>query len=249
MSATLRNLAKALGGEVPGRSVLAPGPGHKSKGDRSLSVTLDPAAPDGFLVHSFAGDDFRICRDHVRKPLAGGAFAPRAVKPEKAPRPALWPALWRRAKDPRGTLAEKYLRGRRLDLPEEAAGEALRFDPHCQFGKGAEAEHDPAMICLVRNIVSNEPQGIQRTALTFDGNAVKRDGKTLRMSLGIVKGGAIKIDPDEQVEQGVCIGEGVETCLSGRKLGYAPVWSVITNTGIEDFPVLSGLGGLTIFVE
>jgi hypothetical protein len=41
MSATLRTIAKALGGEITGKSVLAPGPGHSSR-DRSLSVTPSP---------------------------------------------------------------------------------------------------------------------------------------------------------------------------------------------------------------
>jgi hypothetical protein len=39
------NLAKALGGEVSGREIRAPGPGH-SEEDRSLSVKVDPGAPD-----------------------------------------------------------------------------------------------------------------------------------------------------------------------------------------------------------
>jgi RecA-family ATPase len=56
MLTDLQTLAKALGGEVNHRQVLAPGPGHSAI-DRSLSVKLDSNAPDGFLVHSFAGDD------------------------------------------------------------------------------------------------------------------------------------------------------------------------------------------------
>ena len=50
-----RAVARALGGSVSGRNVVAPGPGH-SRTDRSLSIKIDPAAPDGFIVHSFAGD-------------------------------------------------------------------------------------------------------------------------------------------------------------------------------------------------
>ncbi len=48
--------------------MLCPGPGH-SAGDRSLSVKPDPADREGFLTHSFAGDDWKACRDHVRKKL------------------------------------------------------------------------------------------------------------------------------------------------------------------------------------
>src|SRR5215469_10109456 len=64
----LRQLATALCGEISGSQVLAPGPGHSPE-DRSLSVKLDSNAPDGFMVHSFAGNDPIVCRDHVRAKL------------------------------------------------------------------------------------------------------------------------------------------------------------------------------------
>ena len=64
----LATIARALGGDVSAGQVLAPGPGHSSA-DRSLSVKLAPEAPDGFLVHSFAGDDPIACKDHVREKL------------------------------------------------------------------------------------------------------------------------------------------------------------------------------------
>jgi len=154
-------------------------------------------------------------------------------------------ALWRAAVDPRGTLVEQYLKFRALELPDAAANEATRFHPDCPFT----AERFPAMVCLVRNIVSNEPQGLHRTALAPDGTAIKRDGKTFRMSLGTIAGGAIKLDPDEDVTQGLCIGEGVETCLSGRQMGLPPVWSAVNTGGVADFPVLSSIEGLHIFKE
>jgi hypothetical protein len=61
-------IARALGGEVSKdrRHVLAPGPGH-SVGDRSLSVTPDENAPDGFLVNTFSPKDNPThCRQYVR---------------------------------------------------------------------------------------------------------------------------------------------------------------------------------------
>jgi hypothetical protein len=64
-----QEVAHLLGGEVSGHNqVKAPGPGHKP-GDRSLSIKLDPSAPDGFIVHSFAGDDPLVCKDYVREKL------------------------------------------------------------------------------------------------------------------------------------------------------------------------------------
>ena len=64
----IHQMAQALGGKVSGGQVLAPGPGH-SPADRSLSVKPDPDAPEGFVVHSFAGDDPIACRDYVRDRL------------------------------------------------------------------------------------------------------------------------------------------------------------------------------------
>ena len=67
--------------------MLAPGPGHPAK-DRSLSlsVRLDPAAPDGFMAYSHAGDDWKDCRDHVRQRLGLPTWEPgdeqdRRIKP------------------------------------------------------------------------------------------------------------------------------------------------------------------------
>ena len=71
MTAALPSIAKIaelLGGDVQGAEVLCPGPGH-SAGDRSLSVKPDPADREGFVTHSFAGDDWKDCRDHVRTKL------------------------------------------------------------------------------------------------------------------------------------------------------------------------------------
>ena len=71
----LRQIAHLLGGEVVGGQVLAPGPLH-SPDDRSLSVKIDPEADGGFIVHSFAGDDFQVCRDHVREKLGLPGWKP-----------------------------------------------------------------------------------------------------------------------------------------------------------------------------
>jgi Protein of unknown function (DUF3631) len=66
--AALQKIAELLGGDVQGSQILCPGPGHDA-GDRSLSVKPDKDDAEGFIVHSFAGDDFKACRDHVRAKL------------------------------------------------------------------------------------------------------------------------------------------------------------------------------------
>jgi hypothetical protein len=58
---TLQQISRALGGEAYGKQVLVRGPGHSPR-DRSLSIKLHVSAPDGFVVHSFAGDDPMLCK-------------------------------------------------------------------------------------------------------------------------------------------------------------------------------------------
>ena len=65
---SIAKIAELLGGEVSGGQVLCPGPAHDA-GDRSLSVKLDNDDAEGFVTHSFAGDDWKECRDHVRNKL------------------------------------------------------------------------------------------------------------------------------------------------------------------------------------
>jgi putative DNA primase/helicase len=110
-------------------------------------------------------------------------------------------------------------------------------------------ERFPAMLCLVRNILTDKPQAVHRTALTPHGTAIERDGKKLRMALGPISGGVIKLDPDESVTEGLCVGEGVETCLAGMHYGYRPVWSAVNSGGVKAFPVLERIIGLHLFKE
>src|SRR5438128_6037733 len=62
----LKQIARALEGEVSGGQVLCPGPGHSAK-DRSLAVRLN--RDGGITVHSFSGDPWRQCRDYVKRRL------------------------------------------------------------------------------------------------------------------------------------------------------------------------------------
>ena len=75
----LKNIALALGGEIRGDEVLAPGPGH-SRRDRSLCIKLAPSAPDGFLIHSFSpADDALACKDMCGRSSASNRSSPMAV--------------------------------------------------------------------------------------------------------------------------------------------------------------------------
>ncbi len=234
-------VARALGGEATGDTVLCPGPGH-SKRDRSLSIKLDSKAPDGFRVHSFAGDDWRLCRDHVKAML--GLHTDRAHVPpgrqQAAPdrsRTDLALKLWAASRAIHETLAAKYLAGRGIAL-EGDISHVLRFHPACAFGDGARL---PCMVALYRDIHTNEAIGIHRTALTPDAKKIDRK------MLGMCRGAAIKLTPDCSAWLG--IGEGVETCLSVLQAGMKPVWALGSAGGIAGFPALPGVENLSIFAD
>jgi putative DNA primase/helicase len=242
---SLRAIARLLGGEVSGERVLCPGPSHGPK-DRSLSIRLSATAADGFVCHSFAGDDFRDCRDHVRERLGLTAAPRRRDPPLRAAayraaiedaaakaagtRQAL--ALWPEGVYPRGTVVERYLNGRGLELGEDVAGDVLRW--HQRIG---------AMLALFRNVLTAEPQAISRTFLD-------REGKKLgRKFLGPAFGAAVMLDRFDFVTTGLHVGEGVETCMAARQFNLRPVWALGSAAAVAAFPILSGVECLTLLKE
>jgi putative DNA primase/helicase len=238
--ADLRTLARTLGGDVVGGQVVAPGPGHSRK-DRSLSVAISATAPEGFLAFSHAGDDFAACRDYVKQRLGlpmKGEYRP---KPKLVAPPPAAPAapsrkwameMWAEGTEPRGSVVERYLASRGLELDEGLAGEVLRYHRKTN-----------AMLALFRDIVSDEPKAISRTFLTPEGSKIERK------FLGPVGGCAIKFDPEEEVLAGLHIGEGIETCLSARQMGLRPAWALGSAGAIAAFPVLSGIECLSFLRE
>ena len=138
----------------------------------------------------------------------------------------------------RGWLAEIYLQSRGIEVPAEAL-DVLRYHPRCPWRIGAR----PALIGLVRDILTNEPLGIHRTALTADGRKLDRP-----KLLGPTLGGAIKLS-GEFVAGELTIAEGIETALSATMLGFGSTWSVIDAGGIAKFPVLPEIERLTIIVD
>src|SRR5262249_42588831 len=99
------------------------------------------------------------------------------------------------------------------------------------------------MVALFRDIRTNTPCAIQRTFLSQAGHKLDR-----RM-LGRAKDAAVKIDPDDSITEGLTIGEGVETCLAARQAGFSPIWALGSAGAIASFPLLSGVGTLTIIVD
>ena len=102
----------------------------------------------------------------------------------------------------------------------------------------------PAIVALVSDVVTDEPIGIHRTALSADGSKIGRK------ALGLKGGGAIKLSPLMGAGSELLIGEGIETTLSASILGFgSPAWSVIDAGEMSRFPALPGISRLTIAVD
>jgi Toprim domain len=245
--------AKALGGGVSGGGISCPGPNHSAI-DRSLSVRFN--ADGSFIVNSFAGDDPLECRDHVRECLEMPAWRPgmprRGAPATKSPKVKerrlteaevekrrLAEALWREAVDPRGTLAEQYLREQRaLDLPADLCGPVLRFNPKCTWGAGIRV---PALIALFRKIDDNRPTAILRIGLNSKAEKIER------LMLGPVGGAAVKLRPPQHGN--LVIAEGVETAMAAMQLELGPAWALGTVGAVAKFPVVAGVDHLIIAEE
>ena len=241
--------AKLLGGDVVGRDrVLAPGPGHTPK-DRSLSVIFSGSS---FAVFSFAGDDWKSCRDHVATVLGlGSSFQhvrPSSGVMEKISqgeadrsrrRETRALACWNEARSIHGTIAEAYLRGRGItcELPD-----TLRFHPSCWHPKSMSL---PAMVAMVEG---SERFAIHRTYLCLSGDG-KADISPAKAMLGTVAGGAVRLSVggDKLV---VC--EGIETglsLLSGLLRGPATVWAALSTSGMKRLTLPSEVSRLTIATD
>jgi putative DNA primase/helicase len=267
----LRSIARALGGEVSGHQVLAPGPRHSPR-DRSLAIRLSSQAPDGFLVHSHAGDDWRECRGHVRSRLGLPPWEPGDERSRTIPSSHIYKwdfgvidaetedmrrteddlvrieraqSLWREGVDPRRTAAEDYLRSRALALPDELAGSVLRFHPTCPWRdeNTGRTERIPCLIAAFRSIDDDIITAIHR--IRVDQPA--RWPKTDRRMLGVVHRSAIQLGA---ANGKLAIGEGVETCLAAMQLGVEQTaWALGSVGAISFFPVIDGVTELTILGE
>jgi hypothetical protein len=184
-------------------------------------------------VEALAGEDIKPARAAPSPARAAEDAAAR----DAAIREAL--GIFAAAGNPGETPAEIYLNGRGLDLPDDIAGSVIRWHER------------GAMVCLLRNVVTCEPQAIHQTLLDRQGR--KRfvtlkgaDKATCRLFKGPVGGAAIMFDaPGSEL----FVGEGVESTLTGRQDGRAPAWAMGSAGEIKKLPALPWARSLTFFRE
>lgn len=192
------------------------------------------------LVQFLDGSDFQMAVETLAGPAPKGTIEPpnpaavdtRKFKDgeaaERRRKIDTARGIWNRRRSINGTLAEHYLRFRGLDIDANHL-DYMGFDPEAAW---REIPNDPAspllrvpcLIAVYRAIEGGEIAAVQKTRLNPNGSKwVGADRKTARRFNGCPGGAVIKIDPDENVTAGLILGEGLETVLSARALGFRPV--------------------------
>jgi hypothetical protein len=197
------------------------------------------------MVQHLDGCDFVAAVETLSgefRPIAARA-APAPAKPKSD---GLWRHIWNEARAPAATPVELHLAYRHLNLPDS---DDIRFHPECPFGPGI---YVPAMVALVRHVITNKPQGLHRTALNPQGHQRRDLGGNGRMSLGTMMGGAVKLTLDEHVTIALGVAEGIETALSLQRLPEwfgSPVWSLLFASNLANLPVLPAIETLAVSVD
>jgi putative DNA primase/helicase len=270
---SLEHLLYRFGGAAAsdGRGILCPGPDH-SAADRSMSITIDPSAPDGVLINSFssrtsAAECWKYFWDTLAPDIEEATAAmlaatdnpedmvpvamnPRPVVPKRsiAEKIAYARSKWDQASSTIGSPALAYLESRRL---HPLGSDVMRYRQYSNWAHPDDPadrkkrECAPELIMAFRNILTGEFQTIHRTRLPHIGP------KPQRCVHSPIPGGAIMLTPYAEVMAAgeVAISEGWESGLAAMRLGEANVWSVFNSGGVQNFPVLDGIRSLTILAE
>jgi phage/plasmid primase-like uncharacterized protein len=143
-----------------------------------------------------------------------------------------------------GDEAKAYFAHRGIDIDAVPARGGLRWHPRCPW-RGAKA---PCVLARFTDVVTGEPRGVWRRRID--------DPTEKPRTLGPMKGSVVRLWADEEVANGLVIGEGVETVLAAatrikRRNGALlhPAWACGGSGNLSAFPVLAPIETLTILVD
>jgi Toprim domain-containing protein len=184
----------------------------------------------------------------------GEAALPRRPAPPAKPEaeqqldPDRWQRAWQAARPIVGTLAATYLAARGLAF-DDPDGRVLRFAPR-RARKNADdmLEHHPALLALLSDVGTGKGCGIKNIYLRADGSDRLRDSKA-KTSTGKAGGAAAMLSAFDEPTYGLTVCEGPETGIALLMHDLAPVWSLDSAGNLGSFPVLSGIGALTIAAD
>jgi putative DNA primase/helicase len=227
----------------------------RGKKDDALAVKLERDGSATWLCHrcGWKGGTGNG-GDRPWSPPAPAVKRQREPEPERYDRLAPWAErIWsqRRPITP-SSPAGRYLEGRGCALPPWPEESDLRWHSEMRHPSGYVG---PALVALVTNIADGEPISLHRTWLARDGSRKAGpeelgEGGKPRLLLARHRGdGVVRLWPDAEVSYGLVLGEGIETCLAAARAGLQPVWAALSAGNLAAFPVLPGIGSLTVLVD
>jgi putative DNA primase/helicase len=260
------SLARALGGKKSGRQWLCRCPAHE---DAKASLLIY----DGHTATQFrcqAGcHPLKVLEELRRRGLWNGVEnrtassfneklqAELAARRRREERERAWMqhralAIWDDSEPAAGTEVELYLEWwRGLEVPtaerKRLLTDVLRLHRHCP--RGSNGDRAPAMIALMRNIITDQPQAVHRT---FFDHRWAKDGKP--MMLGPARGAAVKLFNGPPCER-LFVSEGIETALALIVRGIVDptadcaLWAAGNTGAIALFPLLDDVGELVIAAD
>jgi hypothetical protein len=136
--------------------------------------------------------------------------------------------IWAAAQPVAGTLTEKYLGSRGIELPSPVP-KHLRFAPKLTHPN---EQYFPGLVALVTHAKTGAEMGIQRTFLAWSGTSKAQVEKNQqKLSLGPVRGGVVRLgEPQEGAP--LLIGEGLETVLTVIQATGSPGWATLGTAGL-----------------
>ena len=244
---TAEAIARALGGRKAGACWMACCPAHA---DRTPSLSIQDSANGTVLVHCFSGCDQR----QVLKALKacglwpgreGHAWRParswhETARPDAdaAHRIEAAKRLWRAALPASGTLVQRYLEVRGLNLPMP---KSLRYAPSLGHPSGVQL---PAMLAAIQ-APCGKITGVHRTWLRHDGSG-KAAVTPNKAMLGRCVGCAVRF---AQVGVELAVGEGIETCLAVVQATGLQVWAALSTSGIRALQLPEQIHSVVILAD
>jgi hypothetical protein len=149
-----------------------------------------------------------------------------------------------------GTPGEQYLRDvRKINTGAIAdvlgSTYAIGWHPSVLFrevGHALDGQRIGAVIGVLRDPISAEPTGaISRTYI--------HEGRKVGKAKSLAGSGVVQLSPDDEVLQGVHIGEGLETALDMMARGFRPTWACGSTSMMAKFPILNAIESITVFAD
>ena len=168
-----------------------------------------------------------------------------SISPQKADRSEGARKLWQKSESYIGTLGEAYLLRRHINV--ELSHDCVRYNPRTFWRNGDETGRAPALILLVRNMVTGEPQAVQRRYLDHEG--LKHPDFPKAKAYGPTAGGAVMLT-GHKADAGLNICEGFEDAASALCLGLdGGAWAICGTSGLKNLQPLDHIPSIRIIAD